>query len=125
MTGPSMADRPRPIRIAADPAGAQVRIGDTDISAGLQGFNLEQRVGQIPLLVLYANATGGAILDGVAHVVVGDEQDPGQQIAAFLSNIDPAALHQAALNRDDLDGSKHEITRAILAQLADCAQGRT
>ncbi|MFB7312980.1 hypothetical protein [Streptomyces sp. NPDC056192] len=124
MTAPSMADRPRPVRIVADPAGAEVRIGDTDVSAGLQGFNLEQRAGQTPLLVLYANATGGAVLDGIAHVAVAQDQDPGQQIATFLTNIDAGALERAALDRDDLGSDRYDLTRAMLAQLADWAQGR-
>ncbi|MFG2540674.1 hypothetical protein ACGFU4_36090 [Streptomyces sp. NPDC048511] len=124
MTAPSMADEPRHVRITADGVMGAIAIDGTDISKSVQGYNLEHRVGSAPLLVLYTAPHRGLDFDGLAHVAVGDQADPGDTVAAFLANIDPAALQQAALNRDDLDGSKQELTRAILRQLADIAQGR-
>jgi hypothetical protein len=125
MTGPSMADQPHQVRLTSNGLSGAVEIDGADISAQVQGYNLEARVGAAPLLVLYASPRdGGVVFEGLAHIAIGTEQDPGPTVAAFLANVDPSALQQAALARDDLDGSKHEITRAILAQLADWAQGK-
>lgn len=125
MTAPNMADQPRHVRITADGVMGTVAIDGTDISKSVQGYNLEHRVGSAPLLVLYTAPHRGLDFDGLAHIAVGDQQDPGEAVVAFLANIDPAALSRAALNRDDLDGTPHELTRAMLQQLADWAQGRT
>jgi hypothetical protein len=125
MSQPSMADQPHQIRLTSNGLSGTVEVDGADISAQVQGYNLEARVGTAPLLVLYASPReGGVAFEGLAHVAIGTEQDPGPSIAAFLANVDASALHQAALARDDLDGSKHEVTRAILAQLADWAQGK-
>ncbi|MFF2864507.1 hypothetical protein ACFVSX_32085 [Streptomyces rubiginosohelvolus] len=124
MTAPSMADEPRHVRITADGVMGTVAVDGTDISKSVQGYNLEHRVGSAPLLVLYTAPHQGLDFEGLAHVAVGDQQDPGDTVAAFLANIDPAALSRAALNRDDLDGTPHELTRAMLQTLADMARGK-
>jgi hypothetical protein len=125
MTAPTMADEPRRVQITADGGTASITVDGSDISKAVQGYTLEHRAGQPPLLALYATPSGGAVFDGLAHVAVADAgQDDGQIVAAYLANIDPARLEAAALERDDLDGSRHELTRAMLAQLADWAQGR-
>ncbi|MEU6925455.1 hypothetical protein [Streptomyces sp. NPDC046631] len=123
MSQPSMADQPHQVRLTSNGLSGTVEVNGADISAQVQGYNLEARVGAAPLLVLYASR--GVVFEGLAHVAIGTGQDPGPSVAAFLANIDPDALHRAALARDDLDGSKHEVTRAILAQLADWAQGKS
>lgn len=125
-TEPGMDWKPRHVSITGDGLTARVLLDDTDISRHVQGYTVEQRVGQAPVVILHAHPTAGATFDGLAHVAVGQPQtdDPGETIAAFLSNIDAAALESAALNRDDFGGGKGEVTRAILAQLADWAQGK-
>jgi hypothetical protein len=125
MTGPSMADQPHQVRLTSNGLSGTVEVDGADISAQVQGYNLEARVGAAPLLVLYASPHGGVVFEGLAHVAIGAEQDPGPSIAAFLASMDPASVEQAALNRDDLQNSKHGVTAAVLAQLADWAQGRT
>lgn len=125
MTAPNMADNPRRVQITADGMTGRVVVDGTDLSKDVRGYTLEHHVGEAPRLVLHAVAHRGAQFEGLAHVVVGEEHDPGATVAAFLSSVDPEALQQAALSRDDLDGSKHELTRAMLQQLADWAQGRT
>ncbi|WP_392838584.1 hypothetical protein [Streptomyces sp. LN500] len=125
MTTPSMADQPHRVRLTSNGLSGTVEVDGSDISAQVQGYNLEARVGAAPLLVLYASPHGGVAFEGLAHVAIGTEQDPGPSIAAFLASMDPASVEQAALNRDDLQNSKHGVTAAILAQLADWAQGRT
>ena len=125
MTVPSMADEPRHVRITADGVIGTVAIDGNNISKGLQGYNLEHRVGAAPLLVLYTAPHRGVDFEGYAHVAVADpERDDGEIIAAFLASIDAASLERAALNRDDLDGTSHELAAAMLAQLADWAQGK-
>ncbi|MFJ4887786.1 hypothetical protein [Streptomyces sp. NPDC088731] len=126
MSAPSMADQPRRVQITADGWAATITVDGSDISKSIQGYTLEHRVGQPPLLALYALPAAGTTFEGFAHVAVADAgQDDGQIVAAFLANVDPARLEATALERDDLDGSRHELTRAMLQQLADWAQGRT
>ncbi|WP_329203974.1 hypothetical protein [Streptomyces sp. NBC_01435] len=126
MSVPSMADQPHRVHIAADNGAASVTVDGSDISKAVHGYTLEHRAGQPPLLALYASPAAGTVFDGFAHVAVADVgQDDGQIIAAFLANMDPVRLEAAALERDDLDGSRHELARAMLQQLADWAQGRT
>ncbi|MFE9546287.1 hypothetical protein ACFYNE_33045 [Streptomyces sp. NPDC006639] len=121
-----MADEPRRVQITADGWAATITVDGSDISKSIQGYTLEHRAGQPPLLALYASPAAGAVFKGFAHVAVADAgQDDGQIVAAFLANVDPARLEATALERDDLDGSRHELTRAMLQQLADWAQGRT
>ncbi|MET9053294.1 hypothetical protein ABZW50_19330 [Streptomyces bacillaris] len=124
MTAPSMADEPRHVRITADGGTGRVVIDGTDISRGLQGYNLQHQVGGPPVLVLHTNPHRGLDFEGLAHVAVAaPEQDEGDLVAAFLQNVDPAALERAALARDDLDGTRHELTVAMLKQLIDWARG--
>lgn len=127
MSEPSIADRPRQVRIASGGHTARVEVDGHDISRSLQGFTLEQRAMQPPLLVLFAGARTETVFEGLAHVVVGEqaeEVDHGELIAAFIANIDPKALENAALNREDVDDERYALTRAMLTQLADWAQGK-
>ncbi|MFJ1900533.1 hypothetical protein [Streptomyces sp. NPDC088115] len=125
MSAPSMADEPRHVRITVDGAMGKVVIGGVDISRSLQGYSLQHQVGGPPVLMLHTVPHRGLDFEGLAHVaVVAPEQDDGQVVAAFLQSIEPTALERAALERDDLDGSRHELTTAMLQQLADWAQGR-
>ncbi|MEV4975517.1 hypothetical protein [Streptomyces scopuliridis] len=125
MTGPSMGDAQRRISITSDPVSTRILLDDVDISRSVQGYTIEHRVMQPPVVVLYAHPCAGAAFDGMAHVAVAQPQaeDPGETVAGFLSNIDAATLERAALDRPDLGGGKHDVTRAILRQLADWAQG--
>ncbi|MET9436874.1 hypothetical protein [Streptomyces sp. NPDC006551] len=122
----SLSSTPRHVHITTDGITSTVQIGDADLSDQLRAFTLEQRLGQPPMLVLYAVPhRDGAVFEGLAHVVVGEEQpDPGQIIADFLTSLDPQALEQAALYRDDLGDERYALTRAMLAQAADWARGK-
>ncbi|MFE1515762.1 hypothetical protein ACFW9I_02835 [[Kitasatospora] papulosa] len=116
------------VQIDAQPGEATIRLNGQLLPAGqLTGYILQHDVhAALPTLVLHTRQPDSVHWEGLARVAVADsEQDPGQAIAAYLANIDPAALHRAALNRDDLDGTPHELTRAMLQQLVDWAQGRT
>jgi hypothetical protein len=124
MTEPSMDWKPRHVSITGDGMAVRIVLDDTDVSRHVQGYNIEGRPGQLPMVVLYAHPNAGATFDGEAHVAIGDQADPGEAITSFLANIDAGALESAALNREDLGGGKGEVTRAILAQLADWAEGK-
>lgn len=125
MDEPSMADTPRKVTVTTDGSKATVVVHDHDLSSDLAGYTLEHRAGQSPVLVLYPKRPHAAAFEGLAHVVVADEPDPGPAVIQFLRGIDAAALENAALNRDDLDDERYALTRAMLAQLADWAEGRS
>ncbi|TXS68940.1 hypothetical protein [Streptomyces sp. sk2.1] len=121
-----MADEPRHVRITADGVMGKVEIDGADISRSIRGYELQHQVGGPPVLVLHTVPHRGLDFEGLAHVAVAPpKQDEGELVAAFLQNVDAAALERAALARDDLDDSRHELTVAMLQQLADWAQGRT
>lgn len=124
---PSLADQPHRVSITSNGLAARILLNNTDITAHVTGYTIQQQPGAAPLVVLQTRPSDGVVFEGLAHVAVATEPDtdPGDMIAAFLKNIDPDALAAAALERDDLDGSRNELTKAMLAQLADWAQGRT
>ena len=116
------------VQIDAQPGQATIRLnGELQPANQITGYVLQHDVQTaLPTLLLHTRQPDSVQWAGLARVAVADsEQDPGEAIAAYLANIDPAALHRAALNRDDLDGTPHELTRAMLQQLVDWAQGRT
>lgn len=125
-TPPSLGDQPRQVRITAEGTTATLHIDGVDFTNLVYAYALQQSSGQPPQLILHAHPhQQGAEFDGLAHVVIGDDPDPGRTVADFLTGLDPSQLQSAALNRNDLDGSATEITSAILKTLANWAQGRT
>lgn len=115
------------VTINAQPGEVAIRLNGELLPPGqLTGYVLQHDVhGALPTLILHTRQPDSVQWAGLARVAVAaPEQDAGDTIAAFLANIDAAALQQAALNRDDLDGSRHELTKATLQALADIAQGR-
>lgn len=125
MTGFGMAEVPRQVAITASPTGAQILLGDTDVSEAIDGYQIEQRAGHPPTVVLYTQPGSPTAFQGLARVVVAEPAGtPGETIAGFLSAIDPAALDAAVLDRTDLDGGRHELTAAMLRTLADWALGK-
>lgn len=123
-TPPSLGDQPRQVRITSDGIRAALYIDDTELTNLVHGYSLQQQTGQPPLLVLHVNLHRQAMeFEGMAHVVIGDEPDPAQTIADFLRSLDPKALEQAALERDDCGDERYALTRAMLAQAADWALG--
>lgn len=117
---------PSNVRIVAGAGHAAIQVDGADVGGHVAGYSLTHDIREaLPHLVLHVHAPDGAEWEGMARVAVADPQPSGDVIAAFLSGIDPDALYEAVLERDDLDGSSNEITKAILAQLADWAQGKT
>ncbi|WP_435058517.1 hypothetical protein [Streptomyces sp. bgisy060] len=125
MNDASLADELHAVRITTDGVRATLVLDGHDVSSSLNGYILEHRANQLPLLVLHVRTPrDGADFDGYAQVAVASETPPAEAIVAFLASVDPARLHQAALNRDDLDGSPNELTGAMLRQLMEWAGGR-
>ncbi|GAA1111329.1 hypothetical protein [Streptomyces javensis] len=125
MNEATLADALHSVRITTDGVRASVTLDGHEVSSSLSGYTLEHRANQPPLLVLYARPPiDGVAFDGCAQVAVASEVPPADAIVAFLTSIEPARLQQAALNRDDLDGSPTELTSAMLRQLTEWAGGR-
>ncbi|MFD8899922.1 hypothetical protein [Streptomyces ardesiacus] len=114
------------VRIVGQPGDATISIdGDTLPRGRVIGYTLEHDVAKsLPLLILHVREPAEVAWNGFARVAVATTADLGQAVADFVLGIDPAAVQRAALERTDLTGSKHEITEAILKQIADWAQGR-
>ncbi|MFD9004389.1 hypothetical protein ACFV0T_26110 [Streptomyces sp. NPDC059582] len=113
------------VRIDAQPGSATISIDGTPLPAGqVIGYQLEHSVADsLPMLILHTRQADHVAFEGLARIAVSADHDPGDAIAAFLEGIDPAILQRAALDRDDLDGSRYETTAAILRQLAEWAKG--
>ncbi|MER6253586.1 hypothetical protein ABT224_19750 [Streptomyces sp. NPDC001584] len=120
----SLADDPHTVRITTEGTRAAIALDGADISRALAGYTIEHRAGQPPLLVLYPRPpVDGVVFAGYAQVAVATEAPPAETIAQYLAGIDPARLQQAALAREDLDGSPTELTTAMLRQLIAWAGG--
>ncbi|MFF8458836.1 hypothetical protein ACF06T_30375 [Streptomyces albidoflavus] len=127
MTASGMSEPLREVSITTDGITANLTLNGTNITPMVQGYTIEHRAGQAPIVALHATPQqNGVAFDGLARVVLTNhDQDPADTITAYLGSIDPAALQRAALDRNDLGDGKTDTTRAILRQLIDWAQGRT
>lgn len=115
------------VRIDAQPGQATITVDGHPLPRGqVVGYHLEHDIANaLPLLILHTRQPESVLFEGLARVAVADQQtDVGEQIAAFLAGMDPAAVERAALDRDDLGGDKHSVTAAILQTLAEWAQGK-
>ncbi|MFB7592314.1 hypothetical protein [Streptomyces sp. NPDC056169] len=114
------------VQIDAQPGRAEIRVDGRPLPIDqVTGYVLEHDVAvALPTLILHTRQPNHVQWQGLARVAVAEQADPGPAIAAFLRSVDAAALESTALNRDDLDGTRHELTRALLAQLADYALGK-
>lgn len=124
MTTPGLGDPPRRVSITSNGLSGRVLLDETDVTPHVGGYTIQQHAGQAPVVMLHARPAGGIVFEGLAHVAVADQADPTEALVAFLSGIDPRALEEAALNRDDLGSERYALTRAMLAQLADWAEGK-
>ncbi|AKZ60835.1 hypothetical protein SAM23877_p126 (plasmid) [Streptomyces ambofaciens ATCC 23877] len=113
------------LRIDAQPGHATIRIeGEALPSGTVTGYTLQHDIaGGLPLAVLHTRQPDGLVFEGLARVAVGIPDTPGDIVAAFLAQLDPAELENAALNRDDLGNNQYDLTRAMLRQAADWARG--
>lgn len=114
------------VRIDAQPGHADITLNGSALPAGqVTGYVLEHSVADtLPLLILHTRQPDGAAFEGLARVAVGISKSPGEIVAAFLREVDPELLDQAALNRSDYGGGPGATARAMLDTLADWAQGK-
>lgn len=114
------------VRIEAQPGSATISIDGTPLPPGqVVGYQLEHSIADaLPMLILHTRQSDLVVFEGLARVAVAAQQDPGEAIAQFVLGLDPAAVSRAALDRTDLSGGKHEMTEAILRQIADWARGK-
>ena len=114
------------VRIEAQPYHATITLDGTPLPPGqVTGYTLTHAVAdQLPGLVLHTRQADGIVWEGLARVAVGVSQSPGEIVAAFLAEVDPVLLDQQALNRSDYGGGPAATARAMLATLADWAQGK-
>lgn len=113
------------LRIDAQPGHATITLDGTPMPPGtVTGYTIQHDINAgIPLAVLHTRQPDGVAFEGLARIAVGVTDTPADIVAAFLAQIDPAALENAALNRDDLGTDKYDLTRAMLRQLAHWARG--
>lgn len=110
---------------AIHPGHATIAIDGTRMPPGtVTGYTLQHDIaGGIPLVVLHTRQPDGLAFEGLARVAVGITQSPGELVAAFLAEVDPALLEQTALNRADYGGGQGATARAMLATLTEWARG--
>ena len=114
------------VRIEAQPGHATIRLDGTALPAGqVTGYTLSHSItDSLPTLLLRTRQPEGAVWEGLARVAVGVEQSPVELVVAYLAEVDPVLLDQAALNRADYGGGPGATARAMLATLTEWAQGR-
>lgn len=114
------------VRIDAQPGSATIVLDGATLPPGeVTAYTLHHSViDGVPMLVLHTRQPAGAAFDGLARVAVGISKTPGEVVAAFLAEVDPVLLDQTALNRADYGGGEGATARAMLATLADWAQGK-
>ena len=113
------------VHIDAQPGSAVIAIDGTPLPAGtVTGYVLEHSVADaLPTLILHTRQPDHTAFDGLARVAVGIQRTPGEVVAAFLAEVDPAILDQQALNRADYGGGPGATARAMLDTLTDWAKG--
>jgi hypothetical protein len=119
----------QPFSVTPDHGGGQtVTLAGQDISGHLKGLEISLSA-TVPyadvLLHLNPAAAMHPEIDVLARVVVADEPDIATAVTRFLSAIDAEALQQAALNRADLSPGPQGLTKAMLTQLIEWANGRS
>lgn len=125
MTSLGDPDQTHQLRITSEGLHGTVHLDGQDVSKQVRGFGLRHFGGEPAQAVLYlAEGRGTTAFDGLARVVVADEQpDTANAVAEFLAGIDPDLLAAAVLKRNDLDGKPNELTRGALRQLTEWARG--
>jgi hypothetical protein len=113
------------VHIDAQPGHAVIAIDGTPLPSGtVTGYVLEHDVASaLPMLVIQTRQPRHTAFDGLARVAVGVPQSPGEIVSAFLAEVDPVLLDQAALNRSDYGGGPGATARAMLATLTEWAHG--
>lgn len=114
------------VRIDAQPGHASIRIDEQEIGEYVLGYTIQHDIhSTLPQMVIHTRQPAGTLFDAFAQVVVATDVPAAETIRQFLRTVNPIELEQAALNRDDLGDERYDLTRAMLAQLADWAEDRS
>lgn len=119
----------QPFTVGPDDRGGQkVTLAGQDISDHLSGVEISM-TGGVPYadVLLHVNPARAMHpeIDVLARVVVAAEPDIGVAVTRFLTAIDPQSLQDAALNRPDLGRGPQDLTKAMITQLIEWANGRS
>lgn len=125
MNTPPTEPQAHGVRIDAQPGHATITLDGTSLPAGqITGYTLQHDIHEaLPTLLLHTRQPDGVAWEGLARVAVAVDRSPGETIAAFLAEVDPALLDQEALNRSDYGGGPGATARAMLATLTEWARG--
>ncbi|MFE4869540.1 hypothetical protein [Streptomyces sp. NPDC056682] len=115
---------PRRVRISARPdEPAVIEIDGHDVASAVEAYRITQTQDEGPEVTLYvAEGWKGVEFDGMAEVVT-EPADLRHVVVGFLQAVNWQKLDAAVLDRADLDGKPGELTRGVLAQLVEWAQG--
>ncbi|MFE3182772.1 hypothetical protein ACFXKR_18150 [Streptomyces violascens] len=115
---------PRRVRISALPdEPAVIEVDGHDVASAVEAYRITQTRDEGPDVTLYvAEGWKGVEFDGMAEVVA-EPADLRHVVVDFLQAVDWRKLDEAVLDRADLDGKPGELTRGVLAQLVEWAQG--
>lgn len=111
-----------------DPSRPEISIDGQDVKNDVAGIVIEMDPKHTPrvTLIVAADKVQATHFDGLAVTELSTvaQPDPGPAAAAFLEAIDAETLEKAAMNRLDLLNGPHELTKAMLRQLTEWANGR-
>lgn len=111
------------------PTAPVIEIDGNDIRADIAGIVIEMDPKHTPrvTLVVPADRVQATHFEGLAVTelsTMAGPPSPGEGAAVFLKAMDAKLLEEAALNRMDLGNGPNELTKAMLRQLIDWAEGR-
>lgn len=111
------------------PGSPTITIDGQDVKNDVAGIVIEMDPKHTPRVTLTvpADRVQATHFEGLAvtELMTVAQPDPGPAAAAFLAAIDAETLEKAAMNRLDLLNGPHELTKAMLRQLTEWADGRS
>lgn len=113
------------------PAAPVIELDGVDIRADIAGIVIEMDPKHTPrvTLIVPADKVQGTHFEGLAVTELStmagpDQPGPGEAAAVFLKAMDAKILEETALNRMDLGNEPQALTKAMLRQLIEWAEGR-
>jgi hypothetical protein len=111
------------------PTAPVMTLDGVDIRTDIAGITIQMDPKHTPLvtLIVPADRVQAAHFEGLAvtELMTAGANDPGPAAAVFLKAIDAKILEQTALNRIDLGNDPQALTKAMIRQLIDWAEGKS